>query len=155
MEGERNEESSVRNSRTTFKLGLIVLTVYRYHHQLLGADWMLSRELGEIGPFGGLLADAMGLGKTLQTLATMVGNPPSKEDIKAKTKATLIVLPASAIRQWQDEIEVHVEPGMFPKIMKYKAKFGLPLAVLQGCDIILTSKQIHNCLLRIQVANLS
>lgn len=100
---------------------------------------MLSRELGEIGPYGGLLADAMGLGKTLQTLATMVGNPPAKEDIKAKTKATLIVLPASAIRQWKDEIEIHVEPGMFPKIIQYKAKFGISLALLQECDIILTS----------------
>jgi SNF2 family DNA or RNA helicase len=100
---------------------------------------MLSRELGEVGPYGGLLADAMGLGKTLQTLATMVGNPPSKEDIKANKRATLIVLPASAIRQWKDEIEIHVDKGLFPKIMHYKAAKEIPLIFLQESDIVLTS----------------
>ena len=101
---------------------------------------MLTRELGLQAPFGGLLADAMGLGKTLQTLATMVGNPPSKEHIKAKTKATLIVLPSSAIRQWQDEISTHVDPKIFSRIIHYKAKKDLPLISLQDCDVVLTSK---------------
>lgn len=100
---------------------------------------MLSRELTTEAPHGGLLADAMGLGKTLQTLATMVGNPPGKDDLKAKMKATLIVMPASAIRQWMDEIEVHVEPGTFPRIMHYRAKNAIPLIFLQDCDIVLTS----------------
>lgn len=48
-----------------------------YHHQLLGAQWMLERELSSQPPNGGLLADSMGLGKTVQMLACMIGNPPS------------------------------------------------------------------------------
>jgi hypothetical protein len=48
-----------------------------YHHQLLGAQWMIQRELSLQPPHGGMLADSMGLGKTVQTLACMVGNPPS------------------------------------------------------------------------------
>jgi len=41
-----------------------------YHHQILGAAWMHRREVGgDGGPLGGILADVMGLGKTLQTLA--------------------------------------------------------------------------------------
>lgn len=47
-----------------------------YHHQLLGAQWMVQRELSSQSPHGGLLADSMGLGKTVQMLACMVGNPP-------------------------------------------------------------------------------
>ena len=140
LEVNGHEESSVRSCGPFPVFKAVILTVLSYHHQLLGADWMLSRELGEVGPFGGLLADAMGLGKTLQTLATMVGNPPSKEDIKAKTKATLIVLPASAIKQWMDEIEIHVEKGIFPRIMHYKARKEIPLIFLQECDIVLTSQ---------------
>lgn len=31
-----------------------------YHHQLLGAQWMLQRELSSQPPHGGLLADGMG-----------------------------------------------------------------------------------------------
>lgn len=49
-----------------------------YHHQLLGAQWMVQRELSSQAPHGGLLADSMGLGKTVQTLACMIGNPPGK-----------------------------------------------------------------------------
>lgn len=43
-----------------------------YHHQLLGAQWMVSRELSDTAPYGGLLADSMGLGKTVQALAWSV-----------------------------------------------------------------------------------
>lgn len=117
-----------------------VLIGLSYHHQLLGADWMVSRELAVEKPNGGLLADAMGLGKTLQTLATMIGNPPSREEIKANLKSTLIVLPASAIRQWMDEIKIHVEPTKFVRIIHYKAKKELPLISLQDSDIVLTSQ---------------
>jgi SNF2 family DNA or RNA helicase len=111
----------------------------RYHHQLLAADWMVSRELGEDAPNGGLLADVMGLGKTLETLATMVGNPPSKEDIKRRRKTTLIVLPSSAIKQWAEEIRNHVEEKVFPRVMHYKASKEIPIVSIQDCDIVLTS----------------
>jgi hypothetical protein len=30
-----------------------------YHHQLIGADWMLAREFSPNGPFGGICADTM------------------------------------------------------------------------------------------------
>lgn len=49
-----------------------------YHHQLLGAQWMVQRELSSQPPHGGLLADSMGLGKTVQMLACMVGNLPGE-----------------------------------------------------------------------------
>ena len=48
-----------------------------FHYQLQGAGYMRSREAGEKGPYGGILADAMGLGKTVQMIATMLGTYPS------------------------------------------------------------------------------
>lgn len=89
-----------------------------YHHQLLGAQWMVSRELSDTAPYGGLLADSMGLGKTVQTLACMVGNPPSPDDHKRGLHATLIVVPSSVIGQWMTEIRAHAEETTFPKICK-------------------------------------
>lgn len=53
------------------------------HHQVQGAAWMRERETQDVQPLGGLLADAMGLGKTVMTIAAMISNPPSSEDSHA------------------------------------------------------------------------
>lgn len=111
-----------------------------YHHQLLGAQWMVSRELSTEPPHGGLLADSMGLGKTVQTLACMVGNPPTKEDKARNVRATLIVVPSSVVSQWLEEIHFHVDcKKVFPKVMRYKMSAGIPLSVLEDLDIVVTS----------------
>ena len=110
------------------------------HHQLLGAQWMLSREFGDgQGPFGGLLADTMGLGKTVQTLACMVGNLPQEEDRKRGRGATLIVAPTSVIDQWMEEIYVHTQESVFPKIYHYSSKSKMSRAIIESLDIVVTS----------------
>lgn len=53
------------------------------HHQIQGAAWMRERETQDVQPLGGLQADAMGLGKTVMTIAAMISNPPAPEDSKA------------------------------------------------------------------------
>ncbi|CZS91311.1 related to protein RIS1 [Rhynchosporium graminicola] len=110
-----------------------------YHHQLLGAQWMVKRELSSQPPHGGILADSMGLGKTVQTLACMVGNAPGDEDRKRKVKATLIIGPATICSQWIDEIATHVDPKVFPKIILYKTSSNLSPGVLEDADIVVAS----------------
>lgn len=78
-----------------------------YNHQVVGASWMVGRELSPHGPYGGIQADSMGLGKTLQVLACMAANPPTAEDIAAGRRATLLVLPAGSVFQWRREIDRH------------------------------------------------
>ncbi|KAG4442544.1 hypothetical protein IFR05_001956 [Cadophora sp. M221] len=110
-----------------------------WHHQLLGAQWMIQRELSSQAPHGGLLGDSMGLGKTVQTLACMVGNPPGPEDIRRKVKATLIVGPSPITKQWIEEIGLHVDNKVFSKILHYKTSSDIPLAILEDTDIVVTS----------------
>ena len=127
-----------------------------YHHQLIGARWMVERELSQQAPYGGILADSMGksnrpcilankidmflgLGKTIQTLAAMIGNPPMEADVQRKVKATLIVCPATLVQQWIEEIEKHAGKKTFPKVIRYKAAAGLTREVLQDLDIVVTS----------------
>jgi SNF2 family DNA or RNA helicase len=69
----------------------------------------------------------------------MVGNPPGPEDIKRKVKATLIVVPATVIAQWRDEIQNHAKPEIFPKVMRYQSSAPIPMKVLEELDIVVTS----------------
>jgi SNF2 family DNA or RNA helicase len=51
----------------------------------------------------------MGLGKTVETLACIAGNPPSEDDLMNGLQKTLVVAPANAVNQWVDEIFKHCE----------------------------------------------
>lgn len=59
---------------------------------------------------GGLLADEVGLGKTFQTIALSLLNPPTnvsyfcKEDKRLQSRATLIICPNQLCNQWIREI---------------------------------------------------
>ena len=65
-------------------------------YQTNGVRWMLSREDQNTGGLrGGILADQMGLGKTIQVLACVAGHP--------SPKPTLVVCPKSLIDQWRRE----------------------------------------------------
>ncbi|KAG0140768.1 hypothetical protein CROQUDRAFT_664734 [Cronartium quercuum f. sp. fusiforme G11] len=68
-------------------------------HQVVGVNWMRSREEGK--KRGGILADDMGFGKTVQSIALMSAHP---QPTKGQPKTTLVVCPLALKDQWVDEI---------------------------------------------------
>lgn len=79
-------------------------------HQLTAAAWMMKRELARTEPFGGILADAMGMGKTIMSLACIIGNQADAAHLAKYCKATLVVVPSKAIAlQWEAEVRVSIE----------------------------------------------
>lgn len=80
------------------------MTKLLHHYQLVGAGWMLRSEVSREPPFGGILADSVGLGKTIEAIACIVGNPQSEEDRAEGKFGTLVVVPSTLVGQWQDEI---------------------------------------------------
>ncbi|KAF6819453.1 SNF2 family domain-containing protein, partial [Colletotrichum musicola] len=78
--------------------------------QLTPVAWMVKRENAEMPPYGGVLADVPGMGKTVVSLSCVVRNPPDKNDMAEWSGATLVVLPSQVVAdQWAEEIEKHLE----------------------------------------------
>lgn len=66
--------------------------------QLEGLSWMIGQERSIWK--GGLLADEMGMGKTIQTIALILSDYD-----KNKRQCTLVLAPTVALIQWKNEIE--------------------------------------------------
>lgn len=81
------------------------------HHQLIAAGIMIDME--RQGKYsGGLLFDYMGYGKTVESLALIVGSPATKATTKdSVVGCTLVVVPTAAAQQWIGEITLHC-PGL-------------------------------------------
>ncbi|KAL7806859.1 SNF2 family N-terminal domain-containing protein [Trichoderma aethiopicum] len=89
-------------------------------YQLTAVAWMVKRELSRSKPFGGLLADAMGMGKTMMSLACIVGNQADTEHKKEYCNATLVVVPNKTFgKQWEDEARKHCKAPVKDKIFMY------------------------------------
>jgi len=72
------------------------ITPYGYQNEAF--EWMLAREKSSTLQYqfkGGILADEVGLGKTIMTTLILVKNP---------MKNTLVILPKSLILQWKEEL---------------------------------------------------
>ena len=97
-----------------------------YDYQKLGCDWMISQEKKNhiIEDFllskGGILADEVGLGKTIMTLALIMKNPMKK---------TLLILPKSLVEQWCTQIhkfcQNKINVIMIDKDSKIKEQEGI------------------------------
>ena len=82
-------------------------------HQKLGLTWLKSMELGTNK--GGILADGMGLGKTIQAIALMVSR--RSPDLNCKT--TLIVAPVALMKQWEREIKTKLKNSNGHRLTTY------------------------------------
>lgn len=97
--------------------------------QLEGLSWMIRQE--EEGNYtGGILADEMGMGKTIQMISLMMhdrGRTPN-----------LVVAPTVALMQWKSEIETHANNSL-KVVLFHGASRAKKISELEGFDVILTS----------------
>lgn len=85
------------------------------NHQLTAVAWMVKRELALMEPYGGILADDMGMGKTIMSLACIMGNQPDAKLLKEFCNATLVVVQnKTAALQWEGEASVSMRIVSWP-----------------------------------------
>lgn len=82
------------------------------NYQIINCGWMRRQEMRASAPRGGILADQMGLGKTVTCLANIVNGRPLKSfppHLQPESHTTLIVVPSSLLGQWKNEIRLHTK----------------------------------------------
>ncbi|KAL2325883.1 hypothetical protein Fmac_024941 [Flemingia macrophylla] len=124
---------------------------------------------------GGILADAMGLGKTVMTIALILsypgrGNSENKnaekgdDNIIAKNRknannlhkvegGTLIVCPMALLSQWKDELETHSKPDSISIFVHYGGGRTNDPLLISGYDVVLTSYGVLSAAYKIDGEN--
>ncbi|KAI9292890.1 hypothetical protein K502DRAFT_325583 [Neoconidiobolus thromboides FSU 785] len=95
-----------------------------------GLNWMKKQEQSEF--MGGILADEMGMGKTIQMISLLLSEP--------RGKPNLLVAPTVALMQWLNEINTHTTT--LNVLLYYGQDRTRSLAELKKYDIILTTYNI-------------
>ncbi|XP_062108134.1 DNA repair protein RAD5B isoform X2 [Humulus lupulus] len=101
---------------------------------------------------GGILADAMGLGKTVMTIALILKSPGhgssnnqgllkgSQTDTSSKPNGgTLIVCPMALLSQWKDELETHSDADSISIFVHYGGGRSTSPKLIAEHDVVLTT----------------
>ncbi|PPJ55085.1 hypothetical protein CBER1_01499 [Cercospora berteroae] len=99
---------------------------------------------------GGILADSMGLGKTLSILSLIAETkqaasrfrqerPNEEDDLDRNGRATLIVCPKSVLSNWQEQIAAHTVAGSMTYYVYHGTNRMQDTSKLAKYDIVLTS----------------
>lgn len=129
---------------------------YRPNGQMIYYNVITGHETPHRPPpvWGGILADMMGLGKTLSILSLIVESlddakrfetfvPPRTPArlLKTNLKATLLVCPLSTLANWEEQIKLHIKPGTINYYMYHGQSRTDDVVKLKGYDMVITSYQ--------------
>lgn len=83
--------------------------------QLEGLNWLVKQEESPLN--GGILADEMGMGKTIQVISLLV--------TKSHIRPNLIVCPTVAIIQWMEELKNRTTKDLL-KVLVFHGTYCIP-----------------------------
>ncbi len=104
--------------------------------------------------FGGLLADVMGVGKTLEALSLVASTTleaenfgkehpnrrnPEDEHIRAHSKATLIVCPTSTVQNWENQVREHLDNDKMTHYIYHGQNRSTNAWDLRRYDLVITT----------------
>ena len=108
----------------------------------------MSTATGEIRDFstvefgGGILADSMGLGKSLSMISLLATDWPHFDSNSSKINPTLIVVPPSLLRTWEEELRRHLHPKTLRYTLYHGPRRSENMISTLACDIVITTYDI-------------
>ncbi|KAJ3250982.1 DNA repair protein rad16 [Chytriomyces hyalinus] len=109
--------------------------------QLEGVHWLKQQEQSRFN--GGILADEMGMGKTIQIISLIAGT-------KNTVKPNLILTPTVAILQWLSELKERVSPNFLNICVFHGTNRETSVKNLEAYDVVLSTFAIVESLYRKQ-----
>ncbi|XP_022777032.1 DNA repair protein RAD16 isoform X2 [Durio zibethinus] len=130
----------------------LIIPLLRYQKEWLA--WALKQE--DSATKGGILADEMGMGKTIQAIALVLAKreilhaiepdgslltPGSSTDL-AMIKGTLVICPVVAVSQWVSEIDRFTSRGSTKVLVYHGANRGKNIKHFLDYDFVITTYSI-------------
>ena len=94
----------------------------------------------EVG--GGILADSMGLGKSLSMISLLASDLPHKTSGSTEVVSTLIVVPPSLLRTWEEELSRHLYPGTLHYCLYHGPKRSADMVSMLAHDVVITTYDV-------------
>jgi DNA repair protein RAD16 len=124
-----NRTAKEEYQRTVLGQPETIVNVKMLPFQVEGLMWLKRQEASRFN--GGILADSMGMGKTLQTIALIASQPVYGP--------TLVICPVVALYQWRDEIAKYTPPDHLKIMLFYGNQRANDVDEICKYDIVLTT----------------
>ncbi|MDI1484918.1 MAG: hypothetical protein OHK93_000052 [Ramalina farinacea] len=112
--------------------------LYRYLNSFTGEISNYNPDFTQ----GGILADSMGLGKSLSMLALIAGDWSDSTQDSRQSRKTLLIVPSSLVCTWEDELRTHVRPNTLRWALYRGPSRFQSFENMLNCDVIITTYNV-------------